>query len=203
MIFVRIFWKNNVPEAYLPKMSISGQIVPEIVAQLCLENPIQTLLIFFWVDPPQKIILWVQCKPGGRKFSIIVMLSTKKKQNKTTGHQHNNNNNNNINNHRQDWSHREMNLQPLPWKRLDLRVARMTMKNGVPVFRRRRKNSVLKYCFSVKYIDTQIKCICSRFLQQKTHVEYSKLRGTTEHHAEFLSPGMATVIRNYAKLNRK
>ena len=82
MIFVRIFWKNNVPEAYLPKMSISGQIVPEIVAQLCLENPIQTLLIFFWVDPPQKIILWVQCKPGGRKFSIIVMLSTKKK-NKT------------------------------------------------------------------------------------------------------------------------
>ena len=126
MIFVRIFWKNNVPEAYLPKMSISGQIVPEIVAQLCLENPIQTLLIFFWVDPPQKITLWVQCKPGGRKFSIIVMLSTKKKkQNTTTGHQHNNNNNNN-NNHRQDWSHREMNLQPLPWKRLDLRVARMT-----------------------------------------------------------------------------
>ena len=83
MIFVPIFWKNNVPEAYLPKMSISGQIVPEIVAQLCLENPIQTLLIFFWVDPPKKIILWVQCKPGSRKFSIIVMLSTKKKKNKT------------------------------------------------------------------------------------------------------------------------
>ena len=70
MRFVRIFWKNNVQEAYLiawissdyfeslllpqllrgendskqsdefqatylPKMSISGQIVPEIVAQLC------------------------------------------------------------------------------------------------------------------------------------------------------------------------
>ena len=28
-------------------MSISGQIVSEIVAQLCLENSIQTLLIFF------------------------------------------------------------------------------------------------------------------------------------------------------------
>ena len=47
MGFVRIFWKNNVQEAYLPKMSISRQIVSEIVAQLCLENSIQTLLFFF------------------------------------------------------------------------------------------------------------------------------------------------------------
>ena len=47
MRFVRIFWKNNVQEAHLPKMSISGQLVSEIVAQLCLENSIQTLLIFF------------------------------------------------------------------------------------------------------------------------------------------------------------
>ena len=44
MGFVKIFWKNNVQEAYLPKMSISGQIVSDIVAQLCLENSIQTLL---------------------------------------------------------------------------------------------------------------------------------------------------------------
>ena len=51
MVFVRIFWKNNVQEAYLPKMSIWGQIVSEIVAQLCLQNSIQTLLNFFWVDP--------------------------------------------------------------------------------------------------------------------------------------------------------
>ena len=51
MGFVRIFWKNNVEEAYLPKMSIWGQIVSEIVAQLCLQNSIQTLLNFFWVDP--------------------------------------------------------------------------------------------------------------------------------------------------------
>ena len=48
-----MFWKNNVQEAYLPKMSISGQIVSEIVAQLCLENSIQTLLNFFWVDPKE------------------------------------------------------------------------------------------------------------------------------------------------------
>ena len=47
MGFVRIFWKNNVQEAYLPKISISGQIVSEIVAQSCLENSIQTLLNFF------------------------------------------------------------------------------------------------------------------------------------------------------------
>ena len=51
MGFVRIFWKNNVQEAYLPKMNISGQIVSEIVAQLRLENSIQTLLNFFEVDP--------------------------------------------------------------------------------------------------------------------------------------------------------
>ena len=32
MGFVGIFWKNNVQEAYLPKMSISGQIVFEMLA---------------------------------------------------------------------------------------------------------------------------------------------------------------------------
>ena len=47
MGFVRIFWKNNVQEAYSPKMRISGQIVSEIVAQLCLENSIEPLLNFF------------------------------------------------------------------------------------------------------------------------------------------------------------
>ena len=56
MGFVRISWKNNVQEAYLPKMSISGQIVSEIVAQLCLENSIQTLLNFFGVDPKSTLL---------------------------------------------------------------------------------------------------------------------------------------------------
>ena len=32
MGFVRIFWKNNVQEAHLPKMSISGKIVFEMLA---------------------------------------------------------------------------------------------------------------------------------------------------------------------------
>ena len=32
MGFVWIFWKNNVQEAYLPKKSISGQIVSEMLA---------------------------------------------------------------------------------------------------------------------------------------------------------------------------
>ena len=54
MGFLRIFWKNNVQEAYLLKISISGQIVSEIVAQLCLEISIQTLLNFFG-STPQKI----------------------------------------------------------------------------------------------------------------------------------------------------
>ena len=42
---------NNVQEAYFPKMSISGQIISEIVAQLCLENSTQTLLNFFGGRP--------------------------------------------------------------------------------------------------------------------------------------------------------
>ena len=44
MGFVRIFWKNKVQETYLPKISISGQIVFEILAQLSSDNSIQTLL---------------------------------------------------------------------------------------------------------------------------------------------------------------
>ena len=60
MGFVSTFWKNNVQEAHLPKMSISGQIVSEIVAQLSLENSIKTLLIFFGTTPPQKLegLVW-------------------------------------------------------------------------------------------------------------------------------------------------
>ena len=37
--YVRIFWKNNVQEAYLPKMSISGQIVSEMLAGYTLKTP--------------------------------------------------------------------------------------------------------------------------------------------------------------------
>ena len=44
MGFVRIFWKNNIQEVYLPKTSISGQIVSEILAQLCSNDSIQILL---------------------------------------------------------------------------------------------------------------------------------------------------------------
>ena len=51
MGFVRIFWKDNIQEAYLPKMSIWGQIVSEIVAQLYSENSTQTLLNFFGSTP--------------------------------------------------------------------------------------------------------------------------------------------------------
>ena len=39
MGFVRIFWKNNVQEAYEPKMSISGQIVSEILAGYTQKTP--------------------------------------------------------------------------------------------------------------------------------------------------------------------
>ena len=44
MGFVGIFWKNNIQEVYSPKTSISGQIVSEILAQLCSNDSIQILL---------------------------------------------------------------------------------------------------------------------------------------------------------------
>ena len=49
MGFVKIFWKNNVQDAYLPKISILGQIVSEILAQLCGDDSIQILLNLTWV----------------------------------------------------------------------------------------------------------------------------------------------------------
>ena len=39
MGFVRIFWENNVQEAYLPKMSIWGQIVSEMLAGYTQKTP--------------------------------------------------------------------------------------------------------------------------------------------------------------------
>ena len=41
--------KNNIQEAYLPKTSISGQIVSEILAQLYSDDSIQILLNLTWV----------------------------------------------------------------------------------------------------------------------------------------------------------
>ena len=46
---VKIFWKNNVQDAYLPKISMLGQIVSEILAQLCSDDSIQILLNLTWV----------------------------------------------------------------------------------------------------------------------------------------------------------
>ena len=39
MGFGRIFWKNNVQEAYLPKVSISGQIASEMLACYTQKTP--------------------------------------------------------------------------------------------------------------------------------------------------------------------
>ena len=41
--------KSNIQEAFLPKTSISGQIVSEILAQLCSDDSIQILLNLTWV----------------------------------------------------------------------------------------------------------------------------------------------------------
>ena len=59
-------------------MSILGHIVSEIVAQLCLENSIQNLLNFFWVDPPhvvsQQSVRWL--KHGQSCLHHLHVLST-------------------------------------------------------------------------------------------------------------------------------
>ena len=70
MGFVRIFWKNNVQEAYLPKINISGKIVSEILAQLCSDNPIQTLLNFFGVDPSQLDVVLSEYPDKSHNFRI-------------------------------------------------------------------------------------------------------------------------------------
>jgi len=49
MGFVKIFRKNNVQDAYLPKTSSVGQIVCQILAQLCSDDPTQILLNLTWV----------------------------------------------------------------------------------------------------------------------------------------------------------
>ena len=49
MGFVRIFWKNNIQQAYLPKTSISGQIASDILAQLCSDDSLQIVLNLTWV----------------------------------------------------------------------------------------------------------------------------------------------------------
>ena len=46
---VKIFWKNNVQDAYLPKISNLGQIVSEILAQLCSDDSIQIPLNLTWL----------------------------------------------------------------------------------------------------------------------------------------------------------
>ena len=48
MGFVKIFWKNNVRDAYSPKISNSGQIVSELLAQLCCDDSIQIILNLAW-----------------------------------------------------------------------------------------------------------------------------------------------------------
>ena len=45
MEFVKIFWKNKVKDVDIPKISISGQIVSEILAQLCSDDSLKILLI--------------------------------------------------------------------------------------------------------------------------------------------------------------
>ena len=48
MGFVKIFRKKNVQDAYSPKISNLGQIVSEILTQLCSDDSVQILLNLTW-----------------------------------------------------------------------------------------------------------------------------------------------------------
>ena len=64
-------------------MSISGQIVSEIVAQLCLENSIQTLPNFFGVDPTLVLYLPTSsavARDGSRLSNLIIKKSETKEE---------------------------------------------------------------------------------------------------------------------------
>ena len=70
MEFVRIFWKNNVQEGYLPKMSFWRQIVSEIVAQLSVPVVHTNPSKFFWgrskikfLNTPSQLV-WVLASSG-------------------------------------------------------------------------------------------------------------------------------------------
>ena len=70
-----------------------------------------------------------------------------------------------------------MKALPLPCRRLDLRVARMTTSNGGPVSIRRRKIQCPNQHFRAKYIDIQIKCIF--FYKVLSILEYMYMRWVT------------------------
>ena len=55
--------KSNIQEAYLPKTSISGQIVSEISAQLCSDDSIHT--------NPSKFDLGILCDLVPKTSSLI------------------------------------------------------------------------------------------------------------------------------------
>ena len=44
MGFFGVLWKNNIQKAHLSRISIPGQIVLEILAQICSDDSIQILL---------------------------------------------------------------------------------------------------------------------------------------------------------------
>ena len=52
-LFVGIFWKNNIWKAYLPKTSIVGQVVAEILVPFCSDDSIQIILNLTWF-----LMLW-------------------------------------------------------------------------------------------------------------------------------------------------
>ena len=54
MGFVRMFWKNNVQEVNLPKMSISGQIVSEMLTGYTQKTPYRRTLLIFFGSTPKK-----------------------------------------------------------------------------------------------------------------------------------------------------
>ena len=64
MGFVGIFWKKNIWKAYLPKPSIVGQIVSDILGLFCSDDSIQILLNLIWF-----LMLWPESNLEGFVWS--------------------------------------------------------------------------------------------------------------------------------------
>ena len=86
MGFVKMFWENNAHDVYWPKLSISGQIVSEILAQLYSYDSIQILVNWLgskrWVLFLQNILT----NPIISQLNFLFLWSSIADHVKTTGH---------------------------------------------------------------------------------------------------------------------
>ena len=81
MGFVKTFWKNNIQDAYSPKISSLGQIVSEILTQLCSDDSIQILVnltwfLILWTKPNLEGFVWKRHSITGHNFTNFIFMTS-------------------------------------------------------------------------------------------------------------------------------